>query len=248
MKALRLSAAAVVVASVLAVVWSIGAGCGPAAPLYTWNCGGPDGGSIGTDVSGDLVCPCGGHPGCCIDGPVQAGPYPVGNCPFLDAGLMCGPGTIRVGNECVPDNGDGGDAGDSAEGGPLEPVTACTGACWPVAGPEWAPVLLWTGVETSAPLCAEAGLVVIFDGTTNDATSTFGLACTSNASGSCPGTFDVCGPAPAGGFQSCIMHDDVASCASLSPYPDQWVFYEGTAPELSQPSTFCCPAPPIMPP
>jgi hypothetical protein len=187
-----------------------------------------------------------------VEGSATDGFYvtPVGDCPFLDGGsLMSGPGTIRVGNECVPDNGDAGDAGDSAEGGPLEPVTGCNGTCVPIARPDWLPVLLWTGTETSAPSCQDLGLEVIFDGTEDDADSTFGLACSSNASGPCPGPLDTCGPLPVAGFLPCVMHDgnDVA-CAGDGPYPDWSVFEEGVFPEPSAASTFCCAPAPIMPP
>jgi hypothetical protein len=237
-------------AAALAGAFGGGAGCGT---NYIWDCAGPDGGNIGSDNSGDLVCPCGS--GCCIYGPVQAGPYPVGNCPWFDAGadggaLVCGPGTVRVGNECVPagDDGDGGDdGGDGGDGGPLP---ACTGQCVPLPPPEWTPVLLWSGAQASAPSCPDLGLTVVFDGVAiaNDASSTFGLACTSNASGACPGPLDVCGPAPAVGFLPCVMHDGDLPCASQGPYPEWYLFYEGTAPEPSLPSTFCCAPSPRIPP
>ena len=67
-------------------------------------------------------------------------------------------------------------------------------------------------------------------------TGAFALACTSTASGRCPGLADVCGPEQTEGFWPCVSHDGDHACVSLSPYTENHVFYADTFGS----TTFCC--------
>src|ERR1700678_4504559 len=91
MNAIRVSRGAMVVSVLLtltvAVAFSGVPGCSTGTD-YLFECGGPDGGFTGTDNSLTCDCPCGGT--CCISGYAGCGPYPKGNCPFLDAGAHGG--------------------------------------------------------------------------------------------------------------------------------------------------------------
>lgn len=139
MNALRLSRAVMIAATVLAVAAALAgtfgaaiAGCSTGTD-YVWNCAGPDGGNIGTDVSQNFVCPC----SCCIDGPVQGGPFPTGDCPFADGGT-------------------------GADGGPLP---GCAGQCVPNPPTYWSgPVLLWYGASIDAPSCPASAAGVGYQG------------------------------------------------------------------------------------
>jgi hypothetical protein len=124
------------------------------------------------------------------------------------------------------------DAG--AEGGP---ISGCTGECWPIPPPGWTSLLLWIGPQNETPLCPPTAPTVVYDGSASGA---FALACTSNASGTCPGLGDVCAPEPADGFRPCVMHDGDVDCVSLGPYPEKHLFYEGGGADPLLPSTFCC--------
>jgi hypothetical protein len=131
---------------------------------------------------------------------------------------------------------------DAGEGGP---IAGCTGQCWPIPPPEWTPILLWIGIEDDAPLCPDMAPTVVFDG---DANGTFALGCTSNASGSCPGLGDVCGPAPADDFRPCVMNVGDLDCVTLGPYPERHLFYQDAAGGPVLPSTFCCTPSPLPTP
>jgi hypothetical protein len=124
-----------------------------------------------------------------------------------------------------------GDAG--ADAGPLS--GACPGQCWPGLPHDWtSPSLLWTGAESAAPPCPDVAPIVFFDG---QASGVFALACTSSASGSCPGIADVCAPGDAPGFSQCVIRDGILNCPLLGPYSERHVFYEDAS---GLPSTFCC--------
>jgi hypothetical protein len=243
MKVPGLPALALALSSLLVFAWSIGAAsCGPG--VWIWDCADPSGTYLGTaDSTTPNACPC--VAACCTDGPPNGKPYPQPGVAFhgscsSDAGITCGPGTVLVGNECVPAS-DGGDPGDAAEDGPLG--AACSGTCWPVFPLDWSPVLLWTGADAGPPSCPWETFAV-FDGVADDGTSTAALACATTVSGTC-GMGYVCGPAPVSGFSSCIMYESSnVPCVEAGPYPTWRLFYEGTAPEPVLPSTFCCPGAP----
>jgi hypothetical protein len=221
---LRASAAAVVLASLLAVAWTLSAGsCG--GTIYEWECATPSGQNLGNYTTANAGaygdCPC----VCCTSGPGNGQPYPQGNCPWYDGGT---------------------DSGGDADGGP---IPSCDGACWPgpLPGPEWMQVLLWTAGDASAPQCPAVAPTDVFDGNA-ELNNTAARACGSTASGWCAGLGEVCGPASASGFVPCIMQEDNHPCVGSGPYPVWSLLYQGAPPEPVSATTFCCAPAPIMPP
>jgi hypothetical protein len=226
-------AVALALSSLLAVAFALGASTCNLQPLiYVPNCFVPQLDQVGADGGPD---PC--H--CNVPPPEQGSSCLCTSTQVVQNGLT----GIQVFNECMsllPD-----DAGDAAEGGP---IPACNGQCWPIPPPAWTPILLWSGAESDAPACPYVAPTIVFAGNADDANGTFALGCASNASGSCPGFGDVCGPSFADGFLQCVLLDADLPCVSRGPYPDRLVFYESSpgAPILT--STFCCAPSPIMQP
>jgi hypothetical protein len=125
-------------------------------------------------------------------------------------------------------------------GGPIEPG-ACAGGCWPAPPAFWTtPDLLWFGAEIDAPSCPPIAPTVAFAGFS--AGGAFALACSSTASGTCPGLGSVCAPGYADGFAQCVTRPGASACPLLSPYNEPHVF---TDPTDGAPVTFCCMASPV---
>jgi hypothetical protein len=219
MNALRLSAAAIVVLAVSAAAAALGS-CSSGPEITVSICAIPTLDEKGADGSPD-PCHCNPPPSLNIT-----------TCPCLSGD----PQSVDSYNACMTLYRGETDAG--AEGGP---ISGCTGECWPIPPPDWAPLLLWVGLQSNAPPCPEVAPAPVYGGY---ATGTFALACTSNASGTCPGLGDVCGPEAGDGFWTCIFREGDVDCPLVGPYDEKHVFYE-TAGSPTLPSTFCCPSAPL---
>jgi hypothetical protein len=249
MKVPGLPAVALALSSLLVIAWSIGAAsCSGGPTISVFGCASPGGQFLGTEDTEGLTCPC--TAACCIDGPPNGKPYPQpgvgvqGSCSPADGGaeggIICGPGTVLMGNECVPasDGGsDDGDPGDAAEDGPLP--AACSGACWPPPPHDWTnPLLLWQGAEGDAGECPPTANSPYYNGSEG---STFALGCTGYPSGTCTVPGDVCAPGALTGWSQCVIRDGVVPCPSVGgdsedEYTVQYIFNE--TPLVA--STFCC--------
>ncbi len=214
MNMLRLSAAAVVVAAVL-IAAALGA-CDPGAVISVCNI--PTVNERAADGGPD-PCHCDPPPALNITG-----------CPCLSD--PTNQDAIDDYGQCFASFLDEEDAG---LGGPL--TRACTGGCWPIPPLGWTQMaLLWVGAESNAPPCPPSAPAVLYGGY---GPGTFAIACTSNASGSCPDLGDVCGPTAGEGFWACVYREGNDGCPLLGPYTEDHVFYEASG-QPSQPSTFCC--------
>ncbi len=219
MNALRLSAAAMAVAVILAAAGAIGA-CGPGQTIS--NCLVP----TKTETAAD-----GGPDPCHCDPPPALN---ITGCACLSGDQ----GEVDYYNACMATFREEQDAG---EGGP---IPGCTGQCWPIPPPEWTPLLLWVGAQSSAPPCPDVAPAAVYGGYANGA---FAFACASNASGACPSFGDVCGPAGAEGFWQCAFQEGDADCPIVGPYLVKHTFYEHPG-QSSEPATFCCPTSPLPAP
>jgi hypothetical protein len=216
------------------------AGCHTPTP-DVWICTDPDGGAPYSGLTYNLVCPC----YCCINGPVGGGPYPEGDCPFLDAGA---------------DGGDAGDtdAGDAGQGG--APSGSCTGECLPPTPDGWeAPQLLFIGSPADQATCPAAAAAIVYEGygsmtTSTTCSCTFAWACQGTPSGTCPSGHYCAAFGPGSGALTCVYQLGDVVCPPGNPYSDKYTFYyaggdaaatctDGT-PSCTvnpvQPSTLCC--------
>jgi hypothetical protein len=244
---LRLARALMVATTALAaaVAGTLGGAAGGChAPIPdVWVCMDPNGGRPYSMLTYNLVCPC----TCCVNGPVVSGPYPEGDCLWLDAGA---------------DGGDAGGthAGDAGQGG--APPGTCTGECLPSAPLGWmGPELLLIASSTDEATCPDAGLSIAYAGygsvtTATTCSCTLGWACQGTPSGTCPDGVYCAAFGAVSGALTCISYDYSVDfdCPNGSPYSDKHVFYYAGGDAAStctdgtptctvnpvQPVTFCC--------
>ena len=230
-------AAAVVLAGTLG-----GAAAGCKTPLpKSWICTNADGGDPFPAATYNLICPC----TCCTTGPVGGGPYPTGDCPWLDAG---------------EDGGDAGDTdgGDAGQGGASSGT--CTGECLPGTPDTWeAPQLLFIASPADQATCSNPGAIVYrgYGSVTTSTTCscTLGWACQGTPSGTCPDGQYCSAFGSVSGALTCIGHDGDVGRPTGSGYSDRHVFYSASGDASSstcidgtpnctvnpvQPATFCC--------
>ncbi len=204
MSALRLPAAAIAIATVLAAAAALGS-CGTGQVTL----------SLCTTPTVDEKAADGGPDPCHCDPPPS---LDITTCPCLSGSQQY----VDAYNACMQLFRLEEDAG---EGGPIP--GGCTGQCWPIPPPGWTPLLLWFGAESDAPSCPNVAPAPVYGGY---AAGTFALACASNASGTCADLGDICGPEQADGFWTCVYQEGDDECALVGPYVEKHLFYEGATP------------------